>query len=91
MAKKILAKNESIPHAQPVTPQERGHCIAVAAYYHALQRGFAEGDPVADWLQAEQEIDTGLLNPMRPSAESVSREQLPEKPAATSQSNNPRS
>ncbi len=85
MAKKVSTKNERIPYAQPVTPLEREHCIAVAAYYRALQRGFADGDLVADWLQAEQEIDTGLLNPPRPRAEPVFREQLTEKPAVTSQ------
>ena len=31
--------------------------IAEAAYYHALERGPENGDPVRDWLAAEQEID----------------------------------
>jgi hypothetical protein len=31
--------------------------IAVAAYYHAEHRGFNGGDPVADWLAAETEIN----------------------------------
>ena len=86
MVKKISTKNESIPHAQPTTPVEREHRIAVAAYYCALQRGFAEGDPVADWLQAEQEIDAGLLNPLKPRAEPASREQPSNEPTVTSQS-----
>ena len=86
MAKKVSPKNESIPHAQPTTPRDHEHRIAVAAYYRALQRGFAEGDLVADWLQAEQEIDAGLLNPSRPRAEPASREQFPDEPAATSPS-----
>ena len=86
MAKKVSTKNESIPHAQPTTPVEREHRIAVAAYYCALKRGFAEGDPAADWLQAEQEIDAQLLNPSRPRAEPASREQLPDEPAVTSPS-----
>lgn len=77
MTKKVSTKNESIPHAQPTTPVEREHRIAVAAYYCALQRGFAEGDPAADWLQAEQEIDAELLNPSRPGAGPASREQFP--------------
>lgn len=86
MTKKVSTKNESIPHAQPTTPVEREHRIAVAAYYCALQRGFAEGDPAADWLQAEQEIDAELLNPPRQRAEPASREQLPEMSVVASQS-----
>ena len=35
----------------------RDEMIAVAAYYHAEQRGFSSGDRVADWLSAEAEID----------------------------------
>lgn len=31
--------------------------IAEAAYYHAEHRGFNGGDPVADWLAAEAEIN----------------------------------
>ncbi len=34
--------------------------VAVAAYYLAEQRGFKGGDPVADWLAAETEIDAML-------------------------------
>lgn len=44
--------------------EKTGHCadrqerIAVAAYFRAERRGFANGDPVEDWLAAEAEIDT---------------------------------
>jgi len=31
--------------------------IQEAAYYRAERRGFTGGDPVADWLKAEAEID----------------------------------
>ena len=34
--------------------------IADAAYYHAEHRGFKGGDPVADWLAAEAEIDAAF-------------------------------
>lgn len=34
--------------------------IADAAYFHAEHRGFKDGDPVADWLAAEAEIDLAL-------------------------------
>ncbi|HYW93425.1 MAG TPA: DUF2934 domain-containing protein [Gammaproteobacteria bacterium] len=36
---------------------ERHRRIAEAAYYRAERRGFAGGDPVNDWLEAESEID----------------------------------
>ena len=34
--------------------------IADAAYFHAEHRGFKGGDPVADWLAAEAEINAAL-------------------------------
>lgn len=40
-----------------ITPEQRAHMIAEAAYFRAEQRGFQGGDPVDDWLQAEAQID----------------------------------
>jgi DNA anti-recombination protein RmuC len=34
--------------------------IADAAYFRAERRGFNSGDPVADWLEAEAEVDARL-------------------------------
>jgi hypothetical protein len=61
-AKKAVAtKRPAIPADQ------RRHYVEVAAYYIAERRGFAEGDPLADWAAAEAEIDrllaAGRLNP----------------------------
>lgn len=39
-----------------VSPEQRYHMIAEAAYFHAERRGFG-GDPAQDWLEAEAEID----------------------------------
>ena len=39
--------------------------IEVGAYYRYCERGFADGDDIADWLAAEQEIRA-----TRPDAES---------------------
>lgn len=39
---------------------EHHHQVADAAYFHAEHRGFIGGDPVADWLTAEAEIDAAL-------------------------------
>ncbi|MBK5962829.1 hypothetical protein CCR95_01650 [Thiocystis minor] len=38
--------------------QQRQEMIAIAAYYLAERRGFAPGGADADWLRAEQVIDT---------------------------------
>lgn len=40
--------------------EQRNCMIAEAAYFRAEKRGFAEGDPVQDWLQAEREIECML-------------------------------
>ena len=43
-----------------MTPEERYRLIAEAAFLKAESRGFVGGDPVVDWLAAEQEIDDSL-------------------------------
>lgn len=43
-----------------VSPEERMRLIAEAAYFKAEQRGFAEGDELGDWIEAEAEIDALL-------------------------------
>jgi hypothetical protein len=45
------------PEPTPVSPETRHALIREAAYYRAERRGFAEGDPEADWAAAEAEID----------------------------------
>ena len=45
-----------------VTPDERQHMIAEAAYFHAEHRAFQGGSPEQDWLQAEVEIDNSLAS-----------------------------
>ena len=42
------------------TAEEKRRMIATAAYYRAQKREFADGDPVADWLEAEKEIEALL-------------------------------
>ncbi len=37
--------------------EERWRLIAESAYYRAQARGFAPGQEIEDWLQAEAEID----------------------------------
>jgi hypothetical protein len=45
-----------------VDPQQRAALIARAAYFRALNRGFAPGDEVSDWLAAEAEVDAQLMS-----------------------------
>ncbi len=40
-----------------ISADQRAHYVEVAAYYIAERRGFAPGDPLADWLAAEDKID----------------------------------
>jgi hypothetical protein len=40
-----------------VSAEQRRNYIEVAAYHIAERRGFAPGDPLDDWAQAEAEID----------------------------------
>jgi len=46
-----------------ISSEDRSRMIAEAAYYLAKQRGFAGGDPMRDWLDAEEMIDHVLMAP----------------------------
>ncbi len=59
-AKPAAAAKPARPRAKKpagVAPEQRLNYIEVAAYYIAARRGFAPGDPLQDWVQAEAEID----------------------------------
>jgi hypothetical protein len=45
---------------KPQSQEARRRLIATAAYLRAEQRRFTGGDPVADWLAAEAEVDQEL-------------------------------
>jgi len=45
------------------TLEERHRMIETAAYYRAKKRGFSDGDPVKDWLEAEGEIEASFKHP----------------------------
>jgi hypothetical protein len=53
------AKPKVVPATKAValSLEQRNHYVQVAAFYIAERRGFAAGDPVADWSAAEQEVD----------------------------------
>ena len=42
----------------PSAERERQDWIAENAYYRSRQRNIDDGDPVSDWLQAEQEYES---------------------------------
>ena len=64
MAKTVSKSGNPADVGAVVSPEERQRMIAEAAYFRALQRGFG-GDPVADWLAAEREIDERLMRSPR--------------------------
>lgn len=58
-APKAPAKPAKPKSKKPVAipAEQRRYYIEVAAYHIAERRGFGAGDPLADWTQAEAEID----------------------------------
>lgn len=60
---KVAARKRS---AEPQTasaktaPEQRQQLIAQAAYFIAERRGFAPGNELEDWLQAEAEIEAWM-------------------------------
>ena len=65
VAKKVAKKTARRPQGSRKklveVPAERRHeMIAKAAYYRAESRHFQGGDPVADWLYCEKEVDALL-------------------------------
>ena len=47
-------------NTQGISDAQRRQMIAEAAYYRAKARGFLGGDPSADWLAAESDIERQL-------------------------------
>jgi hypothetical protein len=61
------AKAGSRKKGAPMSPEQRNHYVEIAAYYIAERHGFTPGREVADWAEAETEIDRllggGHFNP----------------------------
>ena len=58
--KKAVARAKAAaPRA--ISAEERVRLISEAAYFRAEKRGFRDGDPERDWLEAEAEVDALLL------------------------------
>lgn len=65
-AKKVAKKAPQRPprsrqQAAAMSAESRHKMIQIAAYYRAERRNFQGGDPVADWLSGEKEVDK-ILN-----------------------------
>ena len=45
---------------EQVNAERRRRMIEEAAYFRAERRGFRAGDPVADWIEAEAEVEAEL-------------------------------
>jgi hypothetical protein len=55
---KTTAEARTVASSQEsVSAEERQRMIAEAAYFRAQARGFQGGDPVDDWLTAEEQIN----------------------------------
>ena len=54
-ARKTTRKSQS--QSPIVSKEQRLQMIEEAAYFRAEQRSFQGGDPVADWLLSETEVD----------------------------------
>jgi hypothetical protein len=61
------AKSAAKKKATPISPDQRNHYVEIAAYYIAERHGFTPGREIADWAEAEAEIDRllggGHFNP----------------------------
>jgi hypothetical protein len=55
-ARSASAKSSTISAVPAPDDRTRHEMISVAAYFRAQQRGFAAGDPLQDWVQAEADI-----------------------------------
>ena len=60
----------------PSSEVDRERMIAEAAYYRAMLRGFANGDPADDWLAAEREINRLLPSPSQQKSEMATYQKL---------------
>jgi hypothetical protein len=59
-----------------ISEQERKRLIAEDAYFRSLNRGFKGGDPLADWLAAEREINRLLPSPKQQKEEHAAYNKL---------------
>ena len=51
------AKSSKPSSSVMISADQRRSMIAEQAYLRAERRGFESGDPIADWLESEKEVD----------------------------------
>ncbi len=54
-----LVKANTTP--APISAAQRREMVATLAYLRAEHRGFVNGDSMADWLEAEREVDARMV------------------------------
>jgi len=59
--RKAVVERGRESHGTGVDAAERQRLIAEAAYLMAERRGFEQGDPAQDWLNAEEEVNRMML------------------------------
>jgi hypothetical protein len=58
-----VAKASAITRARrPLSPDERGELVQRTAYFLSERRGFDPRWDVEDWLEAERQVDAGLMS-----------------------------
>jgi hypothetical protein len=57
----IAASEATLLEPAPVSAEQREQMIRDTAYFLAQRRGFTEGNPEVDWVEAEAEINRLLL------------------------------
>jgi hypothetical protein len=62
VAKKSTMSSKSQTSSINITSEERWKMIAITAYHKAEKRGFAPGNELQDWTEAEQEVDELLMS-----------------------------
>jgi hypothetical protein len=46
-----------------ISHEERERMVAEAAYFRAMSRGFQNGSPEGDWIEAEKDVEVILSHP----------------------------
>jgi hypothetical protein len=58
----VQAQEAAPPESGPgrISPELRRQWVSEAAYFRAERRGFRDGDPRTDWIEAEAEVDARI-------------------------------
>ena len=59
-ATKASVQSTKLSAPRRITAEKRLKLIREAAFLRAEKRGFRDGSPVEDWLQAEKEVDKAI-------------------------------